>query len=83
MCFVSCWLDACARHEDETMSVESPGAGESASPEPESERVDPIKQAEKVKEEGNMAFKTSRFQQAIESYTRAIGAYPLFMHTTV
>lgn len=42
------------------------------------EEVDPKKRAEKVKEEGNLAFKGSKFQNAIELYSRAIGASPLF-----
>ena len=37
------------------------------------EPVDPIKEAEKVKEQGNVAFKASRFQEAIDLYSKAIG----------
>ncbi|KAH9950857.1 protein prenylyltransferase [Amylocystis lapponica] len=37
---------------------------------------DPIKLAEKVKEQGNTAFKAQRFQDAIELYTKAIDLRP-------
>ncbi|KAF9264151.1 TPR-like protein [Marasmius fiardii PR-910] len=37
---------------------------------------DPIKGAEKIKEKGNVAFKASKFQEAIEHYTTAIGMNP-------
>ena len=42
-------------------------------PTPPPEEVDTAKQAETVKEEGNVAFKAKKFHDAIESYTRAIG----------
>lgn len=40
------------------------------------EAVDSKKQAEQVKELGNAAFKAGKFPDAIEHYTRAIGASP-------
>lgn len=42
-------------------------------PTPPPEEIDTAKQAEKVKEEGNVAFKAQKFHDAIGSYTRAIG----------
>lgn len=53
----------------------APQAEKSPSPPtpPPPEEVDTAKQAEKVKEEGNVAFKAQKFHDAIESYTRAIG----------
>lgn len=56
--------------EDITMP---PAEDSSTPPVPPPEEVDTAKQAEKVKEEGNAAFKAQKFQAAIESYTRAIG----------
>lgn len=41
---------------------------------PMQEDVDTIKAAEKVKEEGNVAFKAQRFNDAIDLYGKAIGA---------
>ncbi|OBZ73547.1 DnaJ subfamily C member 7 [Grifola frondosa] len=47
------------------------------SEEPEKvEEIDPVTLAEKMKEDGNTAFKASRFQEAIEFYTKAIGLHP-------
>ncbi|KAL6297874.1 protein prenylyltransferase [Sparassis latifolia] len=43
---------------------------------PSSTEIDPVKQAEKVKEGGNAAFKAQRFPEAIERYTRAIELDP-------
>ncbi|KAH8091743.1 hypothetical protein BXZ70DRAFT_953084 [Cristinia sonorae] len=68
-------------HEDETMPVDSQPSpvtetSPSPEPEPEPEEVDPVKKAEKVKEQGNVAFKASRFQDAIELYTTAIELDP-------
>lgn len=64
----------------------SPIPADSQSPTPEAaEPVDNIKQAEKVKEQGNTAFKAGKFVEAIEHYGRAIGAYasPRAMHTSL
>ena len=46
------------------------------SPPPETE-AQKAARAEKVKEQGNTAFKARRFDDAIELYTKAIGMYPL------
>jgi len=43
------------------------------SPKPEPEEEDPIKRAEKVKEQGNVAFKAAKYAVAVELYTKAIG----------
>ncbi|KAI0708149.1 protein prenylyltransferase [Fomitopsis betulina] len=59
--------------EDITMP---PAEDSSTPPVPPPEEVDTAKQAEKVKEEGNAAFKAQKFQAAIESYTRAIELNP-------
>lgn len=53
----------------------SPALANSPSPEPEPE-VDPAVRAEKLKEEGNVAFKAGRYGNAIDLYTQAIGLYP-------
>lgn len=37
--------------------------------------LDSKQRAEKEKEQGNVAFKTGKFQEAIEKYTRATGAF--------
>ncbi|KAG7098436.1 hypothetical protein E1B28_000388 [Marasmius oreades] len=42
-------------------------------PEPQDAEEDPIKDAEKIKEKGNTAFKAGNYQEAIECYTKAIG----------
>ena len=44
-------------------------------PEAEPEPLDNTKEAEKVKEQGNVFFKAGKLQDAVEKYTRAIGAY--------
>lgn len=62
-----------SHEDDEVMEVEPP----TPQPPAPSEPVDPIKAAEKVKEEGNTAFKASRFQDAIDLYTKAIELNPL------
>ncbi|THH14585.1 hypothetical protein EUX98_g9592 [Antrodiella citrinella] len=68
-------------HDDDSVTEDSPSVEKSPSsssepPELEPvEDVDLIKQAEQVKEEGNAAFKASRFQNAIESYSKAIGTF--------
>ncbi|TFY57597.1 hypothetical protein EVJ58_g6922 [Rhodofomes roseus] len=54
----------------------SPQAENPPTPPAPPEEVDPIKLAEKVKEEGNAAFKAQKFNDAIESYTRAIEFNP-------
>ncbi|KIK03698.1 hypothetical protein K443DRAFT_465233 [Laccaria amethystina LaAM-08-1] len=46
------------------------------SPKPEPEEEDPIKRAENVKEQGNVAFKAAKYAAAVELYTRAIELNP-------
>ncbi|KAI0369294.1 DnaJ-domain-containing protein [Pilatotrama ljubarskyi] len=55
--------------------VEEEEAPKAAEPEVVKE-VDPAVQAEKVKEQGNAAFKAGRFQEAIEHYSKAIDLRP-------
>lgn len=43
------------------------------SPNPEPEEEDPVKRAEKVKEQGNVAFKAAKYAVAVVLYTEAIG----------
>jgi hypothetical protein len=45
-------------------------------PSPEPEEEDIIARAEKVKEQGNVAFKAAKYTDAIEHYTKAIGTWP-------
>lgn len=49
----------------------------SPKPEPEPEEEDPVKRAEKVKEQGNVAFKAAKYTVAVELYTQAIELNPL------
>lgn len=56
--------------EPQTPQAESQEPAASTSQPP----LDPKKQAEKEKEQGNVAFKAGKFYDAIEKYTRAIGA---------
>lgn len=35
--------------------------------------------AEKVKEQGNVAFKAGKYDEAVKHYTKAIGANPLLI----
>ena len=76
-----------SRHDQEAMSVDpqTPAVEKSPSPEPEpAEDAEEELGAEKLKELGNVAFKASRFHDAIELYTRAIGAYiSIFLHATL
>ncbi|KII86051.1 hypothetical protein PLICRDRAFT_114984 [Plicaturopsis crispa FD-325 SS-3] len=51
----------------------SPSSTPGAPPEPEQ---DPAVRAEKIKEEGNVAFKAKRWDEAIEKYSRAIELRP-------
>ena len=45
-------------------------------PSPEPEPEDNLTRAEKTKEEGNVAFKTGKYQSAVDLYTKAIGKRP-------
>ncbi|KAF9809201.1 hypothetical protein IEO21_07501 [Rhodonia placenta] len=72
-----------------THSYESPLESEqSPTPEVPSQPTSPANEppepdgAEKVKEEGNVAFKAGRFNDAVEAYTRAIGVCLLTMDPT-
>ncbi|KAI0354284.1 DnaJ-domain-containing protein [Trametes cingulata] len=65
--------------EDEPIEVPNDAQAEAAPQEagPEAvEEVDPAVQAEKLKEQGNTAFKAGRFQEAIENYSKAIELRP-------
>ena len=42
-------------------------------PSPASEPQDSLAMAEKIKEEGNVAFKAAKYQSAVDLYTKAIG----------
>ena len=44
-----------------------------STPSPASEPQDNLALAEKTKEEGNIAFKTGKYQSAVDLYTKAIG----------
>ncbi|KAF9012151.1 TPR-like protein [Hymenopellis radicata] len=57
-----------------------PSASASPTPEPESapaEEIDPITRAEQIKEQGNAAFRTKKYAEAIDFYTQAIAAATL------
>ncbi|KAI0071577.1 TPR-like protein [Panus rudis PR-1116 ss-1] len=61
--------------QEEVMEVDHPVEAAPApvsAPPPPPAPVDPIKEAEKVKEKGNTAFKASKFQEAIDLYSKAI-----------
>lgn len=61
----------------DTQDPRSPVLGDQAPPpeaETEAEPIDNVKEAEKVKEQGNVFFKAGKLQDAVEKYTRAIGA---------
>ena len=45
-------------------------------PSPASEPQDHLTRAERTKEEGNVAFKTGKYQPAVDLYTKAIGKRP-------
>ncbi len=60
--------------KDEPIEVSSDTPEEEKQPEEVVEEVDPAVQAERVKEQGNAAFKGGRFQEAIGHYGNAIGA---------
>ena len=75
---------------------QSPGASTSTAPTPVSEtgpepktveKVDDTKQADELKEQGNVAFKAANYDKAIEYYTRAISMLYhrvyLFIHNFV
>ncbi|PCH36519.1 protein prenylyltransferase [Wolfiporia cocos MD-104 SS10] len=57
-------------------SMEAEQLNEEQPPTTPSPEIDPLKQAEQVKEEGNVAFKAQRFAEAIELYTRAVELNP-------
>jgi len=46
----------------------------SPSPPPEPEEEDVAKRAEKIKDQGNVAFKATKYAEAIDLYTKAIGS---------
>ncbi|TFK75058.1 TPR-like protein [Pluteus cervinus] len=51
--------------------------GAPSQPASSAEAEDPVKRAEKVKEQGNTAFKAARYNDAIDLYTKAIELNPL------
>ena len=53
-----------------------PPASPPPSPSPAPEPQDTLAIAEKTKEEGNVAFKTGKYQSAVDLYTKAIGKRP-------
>ncbi|KAI9058789.1 TPR-like protein [Trametes sanguinea] len=71
-------------HEHEQLAAAEPAPaevppdvqGEKPPKEEVVEEVDPVAEAEKVKEQGNTAFKAGRFQEAIEQYSKAIDLRP-------
>jgi DnaJ homolog subfamily C member 7 len=42
---------------------------------------DPILQAERIKEQGNAAFKAKRYEEAVDLYTKAVGADYILLST--
>lgn len=60
-----------------TPTVETPPLSASATPPavPETDEQKALR-AENTKEKGNAAFKAKRYGEAIDLYTKAIGAYP-------
>ena len=40
--------------------------------------MDPIAEGERLKEEGNVAFKAKRYGEAVDLYTKAIGEFLYF-----
>lgn len=59
------------------MSVpQSPSPSSSDSPAtPEPPVADPVQLAESLKDKGNVAFRSKKYQDAIEEYSKAIGVY--------
>ena len=51
----------------------------SPSPPPEPEEEDVAKRAEKIKDQGNVAFKAAKYAEAIDLYTKAIGPQTSFL----
>jgi len=73
-----------ASNTPEPMNVDSPSPAASTSkktppppspPSPPETDAQKLARADRVKEQGNTAFKAKRFDEAIEWYTRAIGRY--------
>lgn len=54
----------------------SPAVSSDAAPSTPEAQLDPIQKAEKVKEQGNTAFKGGRYQEAIDLYSEAISECP-------
>ena len=59
-------------HEEDVQAEPQETADPTPTPPPEP--VDTLKEAEKKKEAGNVAFRAKNFTEAIERYTEAIGA---------
>ncbi|KAF8917535.1 hypothetical protein CPB85DRAFT_1284484 [Mucidula mucida] len=72
-----------AKEAEISPSETVPSASASPTPEPESapapvkEEIDPITRAEKIKEQGNAAFRSKKYTEAIDFYTQAIELNPL------
>lgn len=60
--------------------INSPSLSPNAPPAQETDEQK-LARADKVKEQGNTAFKGKRFEDAIELYSKAIGTNYLFIHT--
>ncbi|KAG6809565.1 hypothetical protein H0H92_015747 [Tricholoma furcatifolium] len=65
-----------SNNDARSSSPPPPSPSPNSEPSPEPEDVDPIVQAEQVKEQGNVAFKAGRYNEAIASYTKAIDLNP-------
>lgn len=62
--------DSSSSHADETSTPpSSDGVGE------QQEEEDKTKKADRIKEEGNVSFKAKKYDEAIDLYTKAIGAF--------
>ena len=62
--------DSSSSHADETSTPpSSDGLGE------QQEEEDKTKKADRIKEEGNVSFKAKKYDEAIDLYTKAIGAF--------
>lgn len=66
-------LDICSPSETVPSASASPTPEPESAPAPLKEEIDPITRAEKIKEQGNAAFRNKRYTEAIDFYTQAIG----------
>ena len=56
-----------------------PPISPSPTPTPEPVEEDAAKRAEKIKDQGNAAFKAANYAEAVDFYTKAIGSYPFLL----